>query len=78
MKYTFQSYASSNHCVVISFCVAPVYTPRPRWNMVVWVQSINRVSLTTVLYPNKMYRLCRKMTMNGHFLYDLYIFGIHC
>ena len=40
------------------------------------VQSINRV--TTMLYiQTKMYRLYRKLTIYGHFLYDLYIFGIH-
>ena len=37
-------------------------TPQPLYNTIVGAQSINHVSYTTVLYPNKMYRLYRKMT----------------
>ena len=41
-------------------------TPQFLYNTIAGIPSKNQVSYTTVLYPNKIFRLYRKMA-NGHF-----------
>ena len=42
-------------------------TPQPLYNTIVGVQSINRVSYTTVLYKKKCIDYIEKKTIYGHF-----------
>ena len=48
--------------------------PQPLYNTF-WVQSRNRQ--TAMQYPNKNVQIYKKWPFYGHFLYNLYIFGIH-
>ena len=41
------------HHMVLVLSLLSLHTPQPRYNTIVGVQSINHVSYTTVLYPNK-------------------------
>ena len=51
-----------------------VITPRPLYNTVVGVHSINRVSLTTVLYPNKNVKIILKNDHLWSFFNIIYTF----
>ena len=44
-----------------------IYTQQPLYNTVAGIQSKNHDSKTNVGSRKKMYRLYRKMTINGHF-----------